>query len=295
MKEVAKIIAYFLGVVLLGALLAPPLYWAGQAVAAHGTMRFLADTEFQKFFNRAVLIAAVALLWPMVRWLKIGGWRDLGIDPDPRFGRHAVTGFAIGALLVGAMAVLLVQCDYYRWKTQLPWGRLPMLALSACVVATLEECLFRGAIFGLFRRSLRPFAALFAVTAVFAIVHFLKPDDEFHLTQIGWSSGFVLLPKVFHQFAEPMTLIGGFGTIFTLGWVLGYAAQRTRSLWMSIGLHAGVVFIKMSFSKFTKRDAMNLPWVGPELQIGLVPVAVLALGGVCVWLLLRHESAPSRG
>ena len=176
----------------------------------------------------------------------------------------------------------------------MPWGKLPSVALSAFVVAVIEECLFRGAIFGLFRRSLRPFSALIWVTAIFSILHFLKPDEDFKITEIGWLSGLTLLPYSFHQFADPMSLLAGFTTLFTLGWVLGFATLRTRSLWMAIGLHAGVVFVKMGFAKFSKRDAVSLPWVGTELQIGLVPVAVLAFGGVLVWLWLRHEHAAAR-
>ena len=295
MKEVAKIVAYFAGVVLLGALLAPPLFWAGNAVASRGILKFLEEARFQQFFDRAVLIAALVLLWPMIRWLKIGGWRDLGIDPDPRWRRHALTGFGTGGALVAAMAVACTQLGFYEWRSRLPWGDLPPLLLSALVVGLLEESLFRGAIFGLFRRSLRPFPALFCVTAIFAIVHFLKPDPHLVVAQAGWLSGFVMLGHVFHQFAEPMTVAASFTTLFVLGWVLGYATLRTRSLWLSIGLHAGVVFVKMSFSKFTRREAIALPWIGNELQIGLVPVAVLALGGVLVWFFLRNENPATRG
>jgi hypothetical protein len=49
----------------------------------------------------------------------------------------------------------------------------------------------------------------------------------------------------------------------------------------------------MGFSSFTKRDALSLPWVGAQLQIGLVPMAALALGGGLLWLWLRMEKPPS--
>jgi membrane protease YdiL (CAAX protease family) len=295
LRELAKIIAYLVAVVLLGALLAAPLFWAGHALAAGGTFRFLGEVSFQRYFTRAVLVAALVLLWPSVRWLRLGGWRDLGLEPDVRWRAHLGAGFAIGGGLVAIMALFYVPLGFYRWKGDLPWGRLPSVALSAAAVALLEECLFRGGIFGLFRRTLRPLTALFWVTALFAIVHFLKPDEEFLIQDVNWLSGFALLPRVFHQFAEPMSVLGGFTTIFILGWVLGYATLRTRSLWMAIGLHAGVVFVKMSFAKFTKREALSLPWIGSELQIGLIPVGVLALGGVLVWFWLRHEDSTTRG
>jgi len=52
LKDLARILVYLAAVILLGALLAPPLYWLGQAVAARGILAFLAETPFQKFFNR---------------------------------------------------------------------------------------------------------------------------------------------------------------------------------------------------------------------------------------------------
>ena len=295
MKDLARILTYFAGVILLGALLAPPLYWAGQALAARGVMTFLAETDFQKFFNRAVLIAAIALVWPMARWLRVDGWRGLGLDPDPRWWRRFLAGFAIAGLVVAAMAAAYIAFDVYHWKKTLPWGAVPAVFVSAICVALLEETLFRGAMFGLFRRSMPPRAALCCVTSIFAAVHFLKPMDSFTVRDVAWTSGFSLLPQMFHQFAEPMTLLAGFTTIFTLGWIVGAATLRTRSLWLGIGFHAGLVFVKMSFSKFTKRDAEHLPWIGDELQIGLVPVAAIALGGLLVAWWLRRESANLRG
>jgi len=298
LKDIGKILAYFFGVIVLGALLAPPLYWAGQAVAARGVLQFLAETDFQKFFNRGVLIAALALLWPTVRWLRIGSIKELGLERDRRWWKRLVAGFFIAGALVLALGIIYVFIDIYRWKKTLSWGRLPTIMLSAIVVALLEEGLFRAGILGLFRRSLSARAAILWTSIIFAAVHFLKPDDEVKVTQVGWLTGFEMIPHVFHQFSEPLLLLGGFTTIFVLALMLGDVTVRTRSLWMAIGLHAGVVFAKMSFSKFTKRDEAYLPWVGEELQIGLVPVGVLLIAWLIAWLWLRYvdrSSIPARG
>jgi membrane protease YdiL (CAAX protease family) len=284
-----KILLFFCATILFGCVLAPPLYWAGQALAAQGVLRFLGATDFQKFFNRAMLVAAVLLLWPTVRWLGVGGWRDFGLQPDVHWRQHLAIGFGVAAIAVGAMAAAYIAGGVYRWKSELPWSQLPKLALSATVVSILEETLFRGAIFGLFRKTLSARGALFWVTAIFAILHFLKPDDDAVVGTVTWSSGFALLPHTFHQFAEPATLLAGFTTLFVLGWILGDATLRTGALWMSIGFHAGVVFVKMGFSKFTKRQEEFLPWIGPELQIGLVPVGVLILAGIALRLWLQYE------
>ena len=301
LKDLAKIFGYLAAVILLGALLAPPLYWAAQGLAGHGIFPALADFKFQKFFNRAALIAALLLLWPTVRALRIGGWRDLGIEPDPRWRQHLLAGFVIAGTAVALMAAAYLSLGIYRLHTDIEWGKIPVIALSAAVVALLEEALFRGAILGLLRRSLRPTSALLAVTALFAIVHFLKPDESYEPPPVGWLSGFDLIPHIFHQFAEPMTLLAGFSTLFALGWLCGDAAMRTRALWMSIGLHAGVVLVKMSFSvvaEFAIKKRLRagyLPWVGDRFENGLVPVAVLLLawGAVRLWLAYenRHDTA----
>jgi membrane protease YdiL (CAAX protease family) len=313
LKDVFKIVVYFVAVIALGAILAPLLFWGVHAlepwalangflrwdptpdnqVAAHGWFSFL-EADFQKYFNRAMLLSAVALLWPALRWigLKRG---ELKLYPDPRPWTHFFFGLAVSAFVVAAMAAAYLALGYYHLKSPAPWSALPKIALSAVVVAIIEEALFRGAILGLFLKTMHQVNALFFTTLIFAALHFLKPDEDVVVTQVAWYSGFTLLPYVFHQFAEPGLLLAGFSTLFMLGWLLGYARIRTDSLWMSIGLHAGVVFVKMSFSKITKRDADFLPWVGPELQIGLVPVFLLLLALLIVWRRVEYEELlPSR-
>ncbi len=311
MKEAAKIVAYFLAVVLLGALLAPALYWGVHALEpwalANGLLhwdplekevvwrgplaflKFVSDSEFQKYFNRSMLIMAVVLLWPTLRWLRVRGVADLRLRPDPRRWEHLGYGLLIGGGMVALMAGAYLFLGIYRLKGEPPWGALPKIALSATAVAVLEECLFRGGFYGLFAKTMRPWAALFWTTAIFAVLHFLKPDDDIVIERVEWWSGFALLPHTFHQFADPQMLLAGFTTIFVLGWLLGYARLRTEALWLSIGLHAGVVFVKMGFSKLTKRDELHLPWVGPELQIGLVPVALLLIALLLVWRRMEFE------
>jgi len=301
LKDIAKIFAYLAGVILLGALLAPPLYWGANWLAAHGIFPVLAEFPFQKYFNRGAMVAALLLLWPTIRWLRIGGWRDLGIEPDPRWRQHLIAGFLIAGIAVAAMAFAYTQLGIYRIRDTIAWGKVAVVLLSAVTVGFLEEALFRGAILGLVRRSMGRYAALFWVTALFAIVHFLKPDDSVEITNVTWLSGFVLMPHTFHQFVEPMSLLAGFTTLFVLGWLCGDATLRTRALWMSIGLHIGVVFVKMSFSVMAKfairskhRDSY-LPWVDDQFETGLVPVGVLLLAwlAVVLWLKYEHRARPA--
>jgi len=132
---------------------------------------------------------------------------------------------------------------------------------------------------------------LFFTSALFSILHFLKPETAEPHT-IHWFSGFALIPGAFAQFNDPWLVMGGFTTLFCIGWILGYSRLKTRSLWVAIGLHAGWVFGIMSFSKATRRlmkAEETLPWFGGDLKVGLGSVAVVLLTGLFVWGYLRKR------
>src|ERR1051325_4050076 len=87
LKDAVRLLVYLIATVLLGALLAPPLFWAAQSLIAHGTFTFLAKFDFETFFHRALLVAAIALLWPFIRSLEIRSLADLQLAPNPHRGR----------------------------------------------------------------------------------------------------------------------------------------------------------------------------------------------------------------
>lgn len=284
LKDLGKILVYFLATILLGALLAPPLFAAGQHFA------MFADTGFQRFFNRAILIAAVALLVPLALSLRIRGWRELALRSNPHPARDFSAGFLIAVVTTGMLGALLVFFHFFRLKAEFPWGKLAFLPLTALTVAVIEEGFFRGALQGVIQRTLHQTAALVFVACLFSILHFLKPPES-EIEHVAWASGFAILSKSFSQFTEPTLLAGGFVTLLLVGLILGYARWKTQSLWMPIGLHAGWIVGKMGFSKITKRLGEPSLWVGKDLLIGLGPVLMLLLTALIVFLYLRNERA----
>ena len=275
LKEIGKILAYLCAVLLCGALLAPPLWWGVHALMDAGYLHSLQRYGFQKYLNRAVLLSAFVLLWPTLRWLQLRGRSELCLEPDPHRGRHLKLGLLLGAGAMALLATGYLCAGVYTLQTSPRWWVLGSAALSGLVVSALEESLFRGGILGLFRRSLSTRAALWATSILFAAVHFIKPDPSATPPEITWRAGLLLLPHSFHQFANPVLFVGGFITLLIFGLLLGLAALRTRSLWMSFGIHAGLVFVKLGFEKLTDRRFTWLPWIGPELQVGLFPVLLL--------------------
>ena len=286
-----KISAYFLGTIVLGALLAPPLFWIGHTVSAHHpSLHWLSETDFQRYFNRAMFLAAVLLLWPAVRALRIGHWRDLGLQADPLTGRHIFFGIAAAGGMLWLLGLGLWTGGVYIPRSPIPWKVLGNIVLTAAAVSVLEEAFFRGALLGLVARGSRPLRGLVFISALFAVLHFLKPEENVVAPHaVGWLSGFVLLPHAFWQFSEPVLVLGGFTTLFCVGMILGWARLATRSLWLPIGLHAGWILGLRSFAKFSRHPADATIWFGDTLLVGLGSVVVVLLTGGLVWWVLRRE------
>ena len=294
MKEIRKILLFLIGSALIGALLAPWLYWGGKWLAGRTHWQVLIDADFHRFFDRAVLIAAVALLWPTFRSMKIRNAGELGIVRDPRGWPRLGIGFSAGFLGMAVFGALLIYLGIFRLRSSPQWFALFKVMFSACTVAVLEEWLFRGVILGCFRRALVDWAAVFCSAVLFSIVHFLKPPST-DFVPTDWFDGLLVLPSCFVQFGEPALLGAGFTTLFLVGWVLGWAVLRTRSLWLGIGLHAGWVLGKFGFSKVARRIVTDtMPWLGEDMIVGLGALAVVACSWLVAWLWMNYADSRTR-
>jgi membrane protease YdiL (CAAX protease family) len=284
LKDAARLLLYLAGVVLLGALLAPPLFWLGQALIRHGILPGLTRFDFESYFHRTVLIAALLLLWPLIRVLRFRHWRDLGLKKNPRGGADVAVGFAIAAVPLLCCGAVLIAMQIYSPRPAFLWHKMPTVLFAASVVPILEEILFRGFILGVLLRSFSRLTALLCTSALFSIIHFLKaPAETTSGASVHWLSGFRSVAHSFGQFGDPMLLAAGFLTLFALGCILADARLTTHSLWLPIGLHAGWIFANGTFSRAAHREALVLPWVGKDLLIGIVPL-ILALA---TWALMR--------
>lgn len=314
MNAPGKIVLYFTAVFFLGALLAPPLFWGVEklrpAAESHGWLHYelekdgsreakgvcaFLDADFAKISNRAILLAAVVLLWPLFRVLRIRGVAELGLKKNPRRWRDFAVGLGVSVAVMAVLGLILLKLGIYRMKESPPWSSLLGIAATGITVGILEEWMFRGAILGSFRRAMGDYSALACVSALFSILHFISPPDMV-IQQVGWLSGFELLPHRFENFSKPLLVLGGFTTLFCFGWVCGWAVIRTRGLALSIGFHAGMVLGKFGFNRLTKRSKDSrdlLPWLGQDMTVGLVGVGVVLLVGALLWLWLKKSCRSS--
>jgi uncharacterized protein len=284
LKDAARLLLYLAGVLLLGALAAPPLFWFGQFLIAHRILPSLARFDFESYLHRALLIAALLLLWPLFRALQIRRWRDLGLEKNQRAGADVAAGFAISAIPLLCCGAVLIAFHTYSLRQAFLWHKMPAVLIAASVVPIVEELLFRGFIFGVLLRSCSRIFALVFTSALFSIIHFLKaPDLTTPNDAVNWSSGFISIAHSFSQFSDPLLLAAGFLTLFAVGCILADARLQTQSLWLPIGLHAGWVFANGAFSKAAHREIIALPWLGKDLLVGIVPL-IIALAS---WALMR--------
>jgi len=284
LKDAARLLLYLVGVVLLGALVAPPLFWLGQSLIVHGILSSLARFDFESYFHRALLIAALVLLWPLLRALRIGNWHGLALEKNPRAGADLTIGFVIAAIPLLCCGAVLIGLHIYSLRHVFLWQKMPTVLVAASIVPVLEELLFRGFILGVLLRSFSRLGALLLTSGLFSIVHFLKaPDQTTPKDGVRWFSGFESIAHSFGQFTDPMLLAAGFLTLFALGCILADARLQTSSLWLPLGLHAGWIFANGTFSKAAHRETLALPWLGKDLLVGIVPL-ILALAS---WTLMR--------
>jgi membrane protease YdiL (CAAX protease family) len=287
LKDAARLLGYFAATILFGAITAPILFWTAQWLAVRGILPGLARFDFESFFHRALLLGAILFLWPFLRWLRIRELRDLGLVPNRHRARDVAIGFLISAIPVFCCGIFLLVFGNYTMRADVAWAAVATVALSAAVVAIIEEALFRGLFLGVLLRGNRPLAAALLSAGIFSIMHFLKAPDQTS-TSVSWTSGFISLAHSFDQFTEPMLVLAGFTTLFLIGVILAHARLRTRSLWLPIGLHAGWVFASGAFNKIAHREIVALPWLGKNLLIGVVPLFVCFVSLILLGAWLKY-------
>jgi membrane protease YdiL (CAAX protease family) len=237
----------------------------------------LPNVPFRRLFDRVLLVVAALSLWPLFRSNGIRSWRELGYVPEMFRRRQLPLGLALGLASYG-LGILCnassLHCGDNAWK-------LAGFVLTAIVVALIEETFFRGGLQNILQRQTNMCVALLVVSAVYSVVHFLKPsaaniaDDA-----VCWRSGFDYIARVASRSLREPSEWRGAVTLWLAGIALGWAFVRTRSLGLSIGLHAGWVFALKTAA-----------WLGAGSFVDnmlLWPVLILLIAGI-EWLSRRNK------
>ena len=246
MRPLRTLIIYIAVVFIGGALLAPWLYWLAQFLArvlpetGGAVFPWIANNPFHRFVGRALLGLALIGLWPFLKSLGARSAADLGLVRLKGQWKKLGGGFLLGLLSLLPVAGLALVFHARRFREHISVKNILGAVIVAILVATVEEILFRGGLFGSLKKAFHWMVALLVSSAVYALVHFLeKAGDPVSVT---WASGLEILPQMMRGLADWHAVVPGFFNLLLAGALLALAFHRTGNLYFSIGLHAGWIF-----------------------------------------------------
>ena len=294
MSKDFKFLLVVTGIMGLSVLLAPVLYI------------FLSPFfHFDNVFNRLIMIftIAAAVLFVLVPKMKKGKtafesetWREYGFDFTSPWKRLFGYGFLAGAVFVATLAVTEVAFGPHYFRSPIliqdVIERFGKGMMSGMIVGIVEEFFFRGFIYTRLGKKLNLFLAVILASAFYSLCHFFENGQILSPKHPGIGDSFMLLVG----YLEPIVMRPGmiaheFVGLFLFGLVLNLAFVRTRSIFMSIGIHAGAVFFIKWQHSFIRLGADNeYPFFGkyPYYDGSIEWMALIVLG-LLVWFLTRKE------
>jgi len=314
-SEAGAIVLWLVASLIAAALLTPYLYDAGKTLAHNaavedypGIVEWVAESAGRakpdRYFSRALLISALALLPSLIRRVKKIPRKE---DADrfalrklswPQRLIHLASGLLTGALVLGLLGMILSATGAaYPKEVELSVAKLFSKAfLPALGAGVIEELVFRGLILGLWLRACSLWTAWLGSALMFSFVHFLKPPDGMKIADPrAWDSGLEILGSTIGHFTDPAFFVTEFATLALLGLILAYCRTRTFSLWLPIGIHAGLVFALKTFSmtRQLNPDSPLNPWfIGGDLKSGILPLVALGLCFAICAVLVRKLPRP---
>jgi uncharacterized protein len=265
------IVCLFAVSVLLGALLAPPVFnaalWLGRNFQSLESLR---DVEFERVASRTVLLVLLLSFAPVLKFAGMRHWRDIGFLPDGNWWNTTGKGLLIGSAATTAIFLGGWALGSYEVRELIKHGAIEKslaYLVGALLVGIIEEGLFRGALFGALRRSIGFWGGAVIASLIYSAVHFAKPRPPVGVVYGHWYSGLELIPYMFNTVDLSPHCFPFALTLFFLGMVLCAFYQRYGSLYFSIGLHAGLVWLMRIGGYFFERNEARLLWLFGDSEV----------------------------
>jgi len=221
--------------------------------------------KFEKIFNRLVMIFSLAAIAFFVRlrrdmfemyrpyWTKSG------------MGLFWIT-FAVAILILSALALTKGMLGDAVWalSDQSVWAwifQVIRLFLTGLLIGVIEEFFFRNYIFlTLNQRFKWNLLVCVLITSVFySLIHFINFEKPLILGDPTLWDGFRLIAMPITNMTKIQYFWPAAIGLFLFGLILNDLVIRTRSIYPSIGLHAGCVFfvkIDSSFADFLNNNPL---------------------------------------
>jgi uncharacterized protein len=214
------------------------------------------DFKFHRIGERIGMLALLVGFLLVARRLRLADRTSLGYGlPRRAFGRELGLGLTLGIATMLGVVVIMSALGLLEWSTAgLTAAGLARLvaarALSALVVALIEETFLRGAMHTAIERESGTGAAVLLTAVIYAASHFFA---SYHIdaSQVNSGSGVALLAGTLHAFARPLSIADAFLALFAVGLVLGLVRAATGNIAACIGLHAGWVWVMLLAHEFS--------------------------------------------
>lgn len=282
-NDAMKVLLYLLVSLLLGMLMLPVLHSLGSAAReiTHekltnflllGFSRFSENATLLDFFRCSVAVSALILLPSLLKGLTKKSasmpvqrrpWQLLlpptdtasslrgRLRPNPQKVRDFFTGFLLAAAILVIAIGFAMHGGSLTGKVAIGWSQMGRSCLWALPVAILTEILLRGILLGFLLRSFSAFTAIFLVALLGAVAHVWQyPITWVDPPAVGLDAGWLILKAMFAQAADVPRVCGWFIPVLVFGMVLGFARQRSASLYASCGLHAASSLVFAAFPYF---------------------------------------------
>jgi len=270
----------YVGALLLAAVIAPLVYFPMSQMD-----NYLGNKPFSDYYDRLRWLPVLLNLPWLLKKTGLVSLSKLGLATNPGWFRLALRWFLVGALLAGIVAgTQVAMAPVILEHAGSPGGWLPPLLkrlvtalLAGIALGLLEEPILRGLVFRSCYTALRPGLAVVAASLFFAYVHFKIPGSFESRVDAdpgiisGFEAAFYTASGVLWNFEAAKFL-----NLFLLGCALCLLYVRYGSLWPCVGLHAGLVWVNLTYAKTIDMPAHDLRWfTGSEDLISSWPTALV--------------------
>jgi len=296
MKLHKKLIFLFLIIVFFSCILAPikkvPLDFMLERTG------FMADTvdfedgvyDFGKVMRRILMLATLIVFLVFRKSLRFGALVSSAIKIRSGSFRQFRLGFLLAAipllvyyglgLLTGAWIIHIDFIVHDVVETDLVVETILDIVkygLIGCLIGFMEEAFFRGYLLQSFQKNMSLPKAVCVCSLIYSILHFFRADvlvSTGFQPFVGFTTMAQFFKPIFFDFFKNLPAIIG---LFLVGVVLSYAFIKTKSLYLSIGLHAGMVFMMKADALFLVRIREKQDWLFGDSDL---------VTGALVWSLL---------
>jgi len=207
------------------------------------------ELAFRKYLTYATLISGLIISGIYLQLYNLLSFKAFGYNEKfITFLKGMFNGFVYGLSIMLLIEIVLFLLGIHEIDTTRNYSIDSILLLISkaiivgVLIATIEESIFRGALFtGLYKETGAVIATFFS-SLVYAAVHFIRYRDIPADSDIGWTTGLTMMPEAFRRFHE-WSIIDYFSTLFIFGVLLALLRLKHKNISACIGVHAGIVML----------------------------------------------------